>query len=112
MHRQENLCPPHTGIARHNASVYDPAGRIACHYVDGEQVSCEEIPARMFINQLRIGNAEIGNGATSDELSPSLDFSKVARKVGLGFVCVEMVVMCRLIQTKISQLSSPTCLLR
>jgi hypothetical protein len=53
--------PSMSGKWLHLASVYDPVGRKACHYVDGEQVSCEEIPTRMFIDKLRIGNAEIGN---------------------------------------------------
>jgi hypothetical protein len=45
----------------HLASVFDPANRVVCHYVDGKQVSKENISPDMVIDTLRIGNAEIGN---------------------------------------------------
>ncbi|MBB3205960.1 hypothetical protein FHS27_001768 [Rhodopirellula rubra] len=45
----------------HFAVVYDPAGREVTHYVNGKPVSHEAIVDRHYIEQLRIGPAEIGN---------------------------------------------------
>ena len=42
-------------------SVFDPGNRVVAHYVNGEQISTQEIEDRFFVDQLRIGNAEIGN---------------------------------------------------
>lgn len=42
-------------------SVFDPQNREVSHYVNGEQISSQEIEDRFFVDQLRIGNAEIGN---------------------------------------------------
>jgi hypothetical protein len=53
--------PSMSGRWLHLASVFDPAGRQVCHYVDGKRVSREEIPKGMLIDNLHIGNAEIGN---------------------------------------------------
>ncbi|MEM9479913.1 MAG: LamG-like jellyroll fold domain-containing protein [Verrucomicrobiota bacterium] len=43
------------------ASVFDPVGREVSHYVNGERISTQEIEPDFFIDELRIGNAEIGN---------------------------------------------------
>ncbi|MDF1753431.1 MAG: FecR domain-containing protein [Verrucomicrobiales bacterium] len=45
----------------HLASVFDPASRTVSHYVNGEKVSSQEIESLFFVDQLRIGNGEIGN---------------------------------------------------
>lgn len=45
----------------HLASVFDPESRMVSHYVNGSQISGQEIVDDFFIDQLRIGNAEIGN---------------------------------------------------
>ncbi|QDS98476.1 LamG-like jellyroll fold domain-containing protein [Adhaeretor mobilis] len=45
----------------HLASVYDPARREVSHYLNGEQVSSQEITDEYYIKKLRIGPAEIGN---------------------------------------------------
>ncbi len=45
----------------HLASVFDPSNRAVSHYVNGEQISTQEMEDRFFIETLRIGNAEIGN---------------------------------------------------
>ncbi len=45
----------------HLAAVYDPNGRTVRQYVNGDQVSREEIIEKFHIKSLRIGAAEIGN---------------------------------------------------
>ena len=45
----------------HLAAVYDPASRRVEQYVNGQQLSSEEILDRFYIDTLRIGPAEIGN---------------------------------------------------
>jgi hypothetical protein len=50
-----------SGTWMHLASVFDTENRRVSHYVDGELVSRESIKDDMFIDKLRIGNAEIGN---------------------------------------------------
>ncbi|MGI9473339.1 MAG: LamG-like jellyroll fold domain-containing protein [Rubripirellula sp.] len=45
----------------HLAAVYDPANRSITQYANGKQVGQEEIKDKFFIDQLRIGPAEIGN---------------------------------------------------
>lgn len=43
------------------ASVFDPENKRVSHYVNGERISREAIKPEHHIDQLRIGNAEIGN---------------------------------------------------
>ncbi len=50
-----------SGQWTHLASVYDPATRVVSHYVNGKQISTQEIVDKFFIDTLRIGNGEIGN---------------------------------------------------
>ncbi|MEM9282823.1 MAG: LamG-like jellyroll fold domain-containing protein [Verrucomicrobiota bacterium] len=50
-----------SGQWMHLASVFDPAKREVCHYVNGELIHRQEIEESFFIDQLRIGNGEIGN---------------------------------------------------
>ena len=50
-----------SGQWMHLASVFDPENRQVSHYVNGDQVSSQEIIDRFYIDKLRIGNAEIGN---------------------------------------------------
>lgn len=45
----------------HIASVYDPVGRQVVQYVNGDELSREEIIDKFHISTLRIGPAEIGN---------------------------------------------------
>ncbi len=45
----------------HVAAVYDPIGRRVVQYINGEQVSSQEIIDKFHITTLRIGPAEIGN---------------------------------------------------
>ena len=45
----------------HLAAVYDPAGRQVMQYVNGEQISSEEIIDKFHIKALRLGPSEIGN---------------------------------------------------
>lgn len=45
----------------HLASVFDPAARVVAHYMNGEEISREEIKADFVVETLRIGNSEIGN---------------------------------------------------
>lgn len=45
----------------HIAAVYDPAARVVKQYVNGEEISSEEISPRFHVTTLRIGAAEIGN---------------------------------------------------
>jgi hypothetical protein len=45
----------------HIAAVYDPVGRRVMQYVNGEQLSSEEIIDKFHITKLQIGPAEIGN---------------------------------------------------
>jgi len=45
----------------HIAAVYDPASRLVTQYIDGLEVSHEVITDAYFIDDLRIGAAEIGN---------------------------------------------------
>jgi hypothetical protein len=45
----------------HLASVFDPATREVAHYMNGEEISREEIKADFVVEPLRIGNGEIGN---------------------------------------------------
>ncbi|QDT66333.1 LamG-like jellyroll fold domain-containing protein [Calycomorphotria hydatis] len=45
----------------HLAAVYDPAHRVVTQYVNGEQISRQEIIDKFYINKLTIGAAEIGN---------------------------------------------------
>jgi hypothetical protein len=50
-----------SGQWMHLAATYDPQNRVVCQYVNGEQVSEEEIEDEFFVDKLRIGSAEIGN---------------------------------------------------
>ena len=45
----------------HLASVFDPGNQTVSHYVNGSRISKQEIEDDYLIEQLRIGNAEIGN---------------------------------------------------
>jgi hypothetical protein len=45
----------------HIAAVYDPVGRRVVQYVNGIEISSEEITDQFHIDTLRIGPAEIGN---------------------------------------------------
>jgi len=45
----------------HLVSVFDPGSRMVSHYVNGSQISQQEIEDDFFIDELRIGNAELGN---------------------------------------------------
>jgi hypothetical protein len=45
----------------HIAAVYDPALRQVKQYVNGKQISRDEIVPRFYVEALRIGAAEIGN---------------------------------------------------
>ena len=45
----------------HIAAVYDPVGRQVVQYVNGEELSRQEIIDRFHISTLKIGPAEIGN---------------------------------------------------
>ncbi|MEM1443388.1 MAG: LamG-like jellyroll fold domain-containing protein [Verrucomicrobiota bacterium] len=45
----------------HLTSVFDPKARAVSHYVNGTQISTQEIEDEYFIDKLRIGNGEIGN---------------------------------------------------
>lgn len=45
----------------HLTSVYDPGNRQVSHYINGENISRQEITDDYFIGNLKIGNAEIGN---------------------------------------------------
>ena len=45
----------------HLAAVYDPANRRVTQYANGELVASDQIEDKFFIDQLRIGPAEIGN---------------------------------------------------
>ena len=54
----------------HIAAVYDPVGRRVVQYVNGEQVSSEEIADRFHITKLRIGPAEIGKWGQPSRRTP------------------------------------------
>lgn len=45
----------------HLAAVYDPIGRRVSQYVNGQQISSDEIIDKFHITELHIGPAEIGN---------------------------------------------------
>ena len=45
----------------HLAAVYAPEARLVTHYVNGQEVSREDITDEFFIDELRIGAAEFGN---------------------------------------------------
>lgn len=53
--------PSMSGQWLHLASVFDPENKRVSHYVNGERISREAIKPEHHIDQLRIGNAEIGN---------------------------------------------------
>jgi hypothetical protein len=53
------------------AAVYDPIDLRVQQYVDGKQVSSEEIQDRFLVHKLRIGPAEIGNWGQPFRDSPS-----------------------------------------
>ena len=55
----------------HLVSIYDPKGRKAAHYVNGEKVSEKEVQEAYVIKRLRIGNAEIGNWGDPNRKDPS-----------------------------------------
>jgi len=59
-----------SGKWMHIAAVYDPAQRIVRQYVDGEEVSREQIIDTFFVEKLRIGSAEIGNWGQPFRKSP------------------------------------------
>ena len=50
-----------SGQWMHLASVFDPKNRRVSHYVNGKRISRESILPQYQIDELRIGNAEIGN---------------------------------------------------
>lgn len=50
-----------SGQWMHLAATYDPESRTVSQYVDGKQVSNERIEDDFFVEELRIGPAEIGN---------------------------------------------------
>ncbi|MDF1810881.1 MAG: hypothetical protein P1V20_01655 [Verrucomicrobiales bacterium] len=50
-----------SGEWMHLASVFDPVGKAVSHYVNGEQVSSQEIEPLYQVTEFRIGNAEVGN---------------------------------------------------
>jgi hypothetical protein len=54
----------------HIAAVYDPAGRQVVQYVNGEELSRQEIVDKFHISTLRIGAAEIGNWGQPFRKSP------------------------------------------
>lgn len=45
----------------HLVAVYDPVGRRVNQYVNGQRISSEPILDKFYVNELRIGPAEIGN---------------------------------------------------
>ncbi|KAA5545892.1 hypothetical protein FYK55_02965 [Roseiconus nitratireducens] len=45
----------------HLVAVYDPIGRRVTQYVNGQRLSDERIPEKFYIEDLKIGPAEIGN---------------------------------------------------
>lgn len=53
--------PSMSGQWLHLASVIDPENKRVSHYVNGERISREAIKPEYYIDELRIGNAEIGN---------------------------------------------------
>jgi hypothetical protein len=53
--------PSMSGQWLHLASVFDPKNKRVSHYVNGERISREAMKSEHHIDQLRIGNAEIGN---------------------------------------------------
>ena len=54
----------------HLAAVYDPAGRTVKQFVNGKQVSSQNIVDKFHIKTLRIGPAEIGNWGQPFRKSP------------------------------------------
>ncbi len=54
----------------HIAAVYDPAGRKVVQYVNGEELSRQEIVDKFHLSTLRIGPAEIGNWGQPFRKSP------------------------------------------
>jgi hypothetical protein len=50
-----------SGQWMHIAAVYDPVARQVTQYVNGAQISSENITPKFFVQTLRIGPAEIGN---------------------------------------------------
>ena len=54
----------------HIAAVYDPEGRRVTQYIDGQQVSQEEITDKFYVSTLRIGPSEIGNWGQPFRKSP------------------------------------------
>jgi len=55
----------------HLVSIYDPEGRKAIHYVNGEKIHEQAIEDDFKIDRLRIGNAEIGNWGDPNRKDPS-----------------------------------------
>lgn len=60
-----------SGQWMHLTSVYDPSGRKVTHFLNGEQISSEEIQPTFLVNTLRIGNGEIGNWGQPLRKDPS-----------------------------------------
>ncbi len=60
----------HSGKWIHLAAVYDPVNRVVQQYLNGEQISSESIPDRFYVEELRIGPAEIGNWGQPLRKSP------------------------------------------
>lgn len=54
----------------HLAAVYDPASRQVTQYVNGTQISSEDIVDKFYIKTLRIGPAEIGNWGQPSRQTP------------------------------------------
>jgi hypothetical protein len=52
------------------AAVYDPGNRRVIQYVNGEQISSEEIVEKFYISELRIGAGEIGNWGQPSRKTP------------------------------------------
>lgn len=50
-----------SGEWMHLASVFDPVNKSVSHYVNGKQISSQEIEPLYEVKEFRIGNAEVGN---------------------------------------------------
>lgn len=60
-----------SGRWMHLTSVYNPAAQNVTHFLNGEQISSEDIQPSFVVNTLRIGNGEIGNWGQPLRKDPS-----------------------------------------
>ncbi|MGJ8695481.1 MAG: LamG-like jellyroll fold domain-containing protein [Verrucomicrobiaceae bacterium] len=65
----------------HLTSTFSPAKREVCHYVNGERISREEIKDLFFVEQLRIGNGEIGNWGQPFREDPSFTIRNLSGRM-------------------------------